>query len=95
MPAKIDNLWCKRFGSAILLSVIEDGLQTITNQNNSEQSGGISYNSSSNTTKEMAKVALENSINIPPTATVNQGTLLNIFVARDVDFRGVYELANK
>lgn len=95
MPAKIDNHWWKRFGSAILLSVIEDGLQTITNQNNSEQSGGISYNSSSNTTKEMAKVALENSINIPPTATVNQGTLLNIFVARDVDFRGVYELANK
>lgn len=95
MPAKIDSHWWKRFGSAILLSVIEDGLQTVTNQSNSDQSGGISYNSSSNTTKEMAKLALENSINIPPTATVNQGTLLNIFVARDVDFRGVYELANK
>lgn len=95
MPAKIDNHWWKRFGSAILLSVIEDGLQTLANQNNSDQSGGVSYNSSSNATKEMAKVALEDSINIPPTATVNQGTLLNIFVARDVDFRGVYELANK
>ncbi len=95
MPAKIDNHWWKRFGSAILLSVIEDGLQALANQNNSDQSGGISYNSSSNATKEMAKTALENSINIPPTATINQGTLLNIFVARDVDFRGVYELAQK
>lgn len=94
--AKIDNHWWKRFGSAILLSVIEDGLQAVASQSsNDTQNGGVSYNSSSNATKEMAKVALENSINIPPTATINQGTLLNIFVARDIDFQGVYELASK
>lgn len=40
----------------------------------------------------MADEALRNTINIPPTGYVNQGALLNIIVARDVDFRSVYEL---
>ncbi|MDC4147464.1 type IV secretion system protein VirB10 [Acinetobacter baumannii] len=95
MNAKVNNHFWQRFGGAILLSVIEDGLQTIANKNSNSQSGGISYNSTSDSTKEMANTALENSINIPPTATVNQGTLINIFVARDVDFTGVYKLAKR
>lgn len=93
--AKVNNHFWQRFGGAILLSVIEDGLQTVANKNSNSQSGGISYNSTSDSTKEMANTALENSINIPPTATVNQGTLINIFVARDVDFTGVYKLAHR
>lgn len=95
MNAKVNNHFWQRFGGAIMLSIIEDGLQTIANKNNNSQSGGISYNSSSDAAKEMANTALENSINIPPTATVNQGTLINIFVARDVDFTGVYKLAHR
>ena len=39
----------------------------------------------------MATEALKNSINIPPTGTINQGALLNIMVARDVNFDKVYE----
>jgi type IV secretion system protein VirB10 len=40
----------------------------------------------------MAAKALENSINIPPTLYKNQGERVAIFVARDLDFRGVYGL---
>ena len=36
--------------------------------------------------------ALEQSINIPPTLNKNHGELVNIFVARDVDFSSVYQL---
>ena len=39
----------------------------------------------------MATEALKNSINIPPTGYINQGSRINIIVARDVDFGSVYE----
>lgn len=93
MPARINSQWLKRFGNAILLSLIEDAVSTLSKKN--DQSGGVSYNSTSDAANEMAVKALENSINIPPTAHVHQGALLNVFVARDVDFRGVYRLVNR
>ncbi|SUA04963.1 hypothetical protein [Neisseria gonorrhoeae] len=42
--------------------------------------------------QELATEALKNSINIPPTGFINHGTLINVMVARDVDFGGVYEV---
>ena len=50
----------------------------------------ISYENTGNTAQEMATEALKNSINIPPTGYVNQGTEIIVFVARDVRFfRGI------
>ena len=43
-------------------------------------------------TNTAAGIAVEQSINIPPTLNKNQGELVNIFVARDVDFSSVYQL---
>ena len=42
--------------------------------------------------KDAASIAVENSINIKPTLYKNQGEIIKIFVARDVDFSTVYEL---
>ena len=36
---------------------------------------------------------LKNTINVPPTAYSKYGSVTTIFVARDVDFSDVYELA--
>ena len=38
---------------------------------------------------QVAGIALQNQINIPPTITVPQGTPLQVFVTRDLDFSGV------
>lgn len=89
--AQVDRHFWERFGGAIMLSLIDDGLVIVGDKINKNNSS-VSYDSTSDTIENMAAEALRNSINIPPTGYVNQGTLLNVMVARDVDFSPVYEL---
>jgi type IV secretion system protein VirB10 len=42
--------------------------------------------------QQVANTALQNTINIPPTLTKNQGDTVSLFVAHDLDFSGVYQL---
>ena len=42
--------------------------------------------------QQAAAIAVEQSINIPPTLVKHQGELASIFVARDLDFSSVYRL---
>ncbi|MNT54368.1 Type IV secretion system protein virB10 [compost metagenome] len=42
--------------------------------------------------KQAAAIAVEQSINIAPTLYKHPGELVSIFVARDLDFSGIYEL---
>ena len=41
---------------------------------------------------KLAEKVLESTINIPPLIYQNQGGLVGVYVARDVDFTSVYEL---
>jgi type IV secretion system protein virB10 len=92
-PAKVNYHFWQRFGGAILISVINDVATGLNNSQNrsSGNNNNITYENTSDAAQEMATEALKNSINIPPTGYVNQGTEIMIFVARDVDFSGVYE----
>lgn len=91
--AQVDTHFWKRFGGAIMLSLIDDGLVILSDRIN-DGSSNVSYDSTSDAVQNMAAEALKNTINIPPTGYVNQGTLVNIMVARDVDFRPVYDLVD-
>ncbi|MFQ0972238.1 type IV secretion system protein VirB10 [Gilliamella sp. BG6] len=90
----VDEKWGKRFGGSIMLSFIQDALATAstTAQNNSSKNEVV-YDNSEKNTGRMAEIALENSINIQPTGYANQGQLINILVARDIDFSNVYSLS--
>lgn len=100
LSAKVNNHFFKRFGSSIMLSMIQDGLAAASKRlegNNGVDtsttgSNNTTVSNTTNTVEGMAEKALNNTINMPPTATVNQGTMLNILVARDVDFGSVYRL---
>ena len=44
---------------------------------------------------DAAAVALQNSVNIPPTLTKAQGSQVAIFAAQDFDFSAVYGLRER
>ena len=93
LPAWIDNHFGERFGGALMLSLLGDGLDILKNTTQETASNSnITYENTSDATKEMAKTTLDNTINIPPTAYINQGTVLSVIVPRNIDFSSVYEL---
>jgi type IV secretion system protein VirB10 len=85
----LDTHFWERFGSALLLSIVSDASSIGRQQ---LQDSSIQINNTSGATNTAAGIAVEQSINIPPTLNKNQGELVNIFVARDVDFSSVYQL---
>lgn len=93
LDAYVDTHFWERFGGALMLSVVSDLGQALSNQTLGGGSSQINLNGTSNASQNLAAETLKNTINIPPTAYSNQGSEINIFVARDIDFRSVYELA--
>ena len=91
--ARVKYHFWQRFGGSIMISLIGDLGDYYSNRAKDKgQSQNISFENSSEAAQDMATEALKNSINIPPTAYINHGTLINIMVARDVDFSEVYEV---
>jgi type IV secretion system protein VirB10 len=58
---------------------------------NSQNNGGSVVVTPSTSTDVMTEV-LKGTLNIPPTVSKAQGDRIQVFVARDVDFRPVYAL---
>nr|WP_320201751.1 type IV secretion system protein VirB10 [Agrobacterium sp. rho-13.3]MDX8311524.1 type IV secretion system protein VirB10 [Agrobacterium sp. rho-13.3] len=93
VPGHVNTHFWKRFGGAMLLSIIDDAAAYATQQrSSSSQSQTIQTDNTSDAASEMANTALESTINIPPTLTKNQGEQVGIFIARDLDFSGVYRV---
>ena len=88
----VDTHFWERFGGAIMLSTIKDFSAILVARNSPQNSQTGNFENSREATEQMATKALENSINIPPTARVNAATVVNVMVARDVSFEGVYKV---
>jgi type IV secretion system protein VirB10 len=87
LPGDVNRHFWDRFGAAILISVIDETLQSALHSG----SGGTVIYGPSPAVDVMTEV-LKSTINIPPTLIKNQGDRIQVFVARDLDFRSVYEL---
>lgn len=90
--AQVDKHFFERFSSAIMLSMISDTLEIVKDRASRNRS--FQFDNASDTAEDIASIALRDSIDILPTGFVNQGSLLNVMVARDVDFSSVYELVD-
>ncbi len=89
----VDNRWSERIGAAMLLSLIDDSVKlVIQNQASDRQADTIVLPSTTANTSKLAEKVLDSTINIPPLIYQNQGGIVGIYVARDVDFSSVYEL---
>jgi type IV secretion system protein VirB10 len=87
LAGEINRHFFERFGAAILISVIDGVIQ---GEIASRSNGAVIVNPS--TSQDVVTQVLKDTINIPPTITKAQGDRIQVFVARDLDFRGVYEL---
>lgn len=89
IAGSVDTFFWARFGSALLLSLVDDGAyiagQAVANGNNN-------FNNTTRAPSEGASIALQNSINIRPVLKKNQGEEVGIFVAKDFNFADVYNL---
>ena len=90
LSGDVNRHFWDRFGAAILISVIDETLESALRSG----SGGTVIYGPSPAVDVMTEV-LKSTINIPPTLIKNQGDRIQVFVARDLDFRSVYELRTR
>jgi type IV secretion system protein VirB10 len=96
LSGTVDSHWWQRFGSAFLLSTIQDGIQYEIAQEQAKSGGStVVLSNTAQAGNSMASSVLQSTINIPPTIYKNQGDRAVIYVARDLDFSNVYRLRAK
>jgi type IV secretion system protein VirB10 len=88
LAGQVDRHFWQRFGAAILISVINGALQAVVQS--SSNNGTVIVNPSAS--QDVMTEVLKSTVNIPPTVTKQNGDRIQVFVARDLDFRSVYEL---
>jgi type IV secretion system protein VirB10 len=86
LSGEVDRHFWERFGAAILISVIDGVVQSRV------QSSGGTVIVSPTASQDVITEVLKETLRIPPTVVKHQGDRIQVLVARDIDFRPVYEL---
>lgn len=103
-PGKYDAHWPSRIASALMISLVADAFKYAAAEHgptrNEVSSSGVVVQSpyesvTARTMENLANQALAKSMNRPATVTINQGTVLNVYVAQDVDFAYVLPRINR
>ena len=89
LPGEVNRHFWDRFGAAMLISVVDGAVQAAA-QSSTRGGGAVIFNPS--TAQDALTEVLKGTINIAPTVIKHQGDRIQILVARDLDFRQVYEL---
>ncbi|WP_102325342.1 TrbI/VirB10 family protein [Komagataeibacter saccharivorans] len=101
VKGKVNTHFWARFGDAIMVSIITNVgqmmVQAITNL--ASKPGTTSISTSSDDTNsvvgQVEKIILAQTSNVPPSLYVQQGDMVQIYVARDLDFSSVYTLTDR
>lgn len=96
-PGDYDAHWASRIGAALMISLLSDAFKYAAAQNGPPVTQiGNGYiaqtpyeSSTARTMERLANQALDKSMGRRATVTINQGTVINVYIARDIDFSGV------
>lgn len=96
-PGHYDAHWGQRIGSALMISMLSDAFKYAAAENGPRgttvSQGVVTENpyesNTARTLERLANRALESNMARPPTVTLNQGTIVNVYVAQDIDFSAV------
>jgi type IV secretion system protein VirB10 len=96
-PGYYNAHWPSRIGAALLISLLSDAFKYEAAEHGPRQttiSNGVVTQSpfesnTAQTVQNIANQAVQRAANRPATVTINQGTVVSIYVAKDVDFSGV------
>lgn len=89
LPGSVQRHFWERFGAAMLLSTIDGAVQAAV-QASSRDGGTVIYNPGA--TQDVMTEVLKSTVSIPPTVIKRNGDRIEVMVAHDVDFAGVYAL---
>lgn len=97
VPGHYDAHWGKRIGSALLISLLSDAFKYEAAEHGprstSISNGVVTQtpfeSNTAQTIQNLANQAVREAANRPPTVTINQGTVIYVYVTKDVDFSGV------
>jgi len=92
LDGHVDNHIFERFGAAVILSMIDSGIQL---GQAALSKGGNTYLSfsSGGDAGNLASQILRKQIDIPPTITKNQGDRIAVFITKPLDFSACYDVA--
>jgi type IV secretion system protein VirB10 len=87
----VDNRWIERIGAALLISLVDDAMKIAARQQ-SDNAETVYLPSTTEQSSKLAEEILKTTVNIPPLLYQNQGSVVGVYVARDLDFSRVYRL---
>ncbi len=89
LPGEVNRHFWERFGAALLISIVDGAVDTAA-QSSRSGSGTVIVDPSAS--QGVMTEVLKGTVNIPPTVVKRNGDRIQVLVARDLDFRSVYEL---
>ncbi|MBP1475780.1 TrbI/VirB10 family protein [Frateuria sp. MAH-13] len=98
LPGHYDAHWGSRISAALLISMLSDAFKYEAAKHgpttSSIAASGVVVqepfeSNTARTFQNLADMAVREAANRPPTVTINQGTVIFVYVARDVDFSDV------
>ncbi len=98
IPGQYNGHWGSKLSSALLISLVSDafkyagekyGPKTETVTTGGQVITSPFQSNTADAVQDLARQAVARSASRPATVTINQGTIINVYVAKDVDFTGV------